>query len=308
MLQPNALQKGDTVMIIAPAGPPTIEHILAGKNILEQMGLSVIVGQSVYEKHGYLAGNDAMRLHDLHESFANPIVKAVFCARGGYGSARLLPHIHYELIRNNPKIFWGYSDITALHIAFSQYAQLITFHGPMIEELGKGLDSLSLSSFNQLFHPYSTILKATECLASSSSCTVSAPLIGGNLTVLTSTLGTPYEVNTVNKILLLEDVGEEPYRIDRMFNQLRLTEKLSQCAGVIFTSCQDCIASKHSLSLQDILYDYLVHYNIPVMFGFPIGHIQPNIGIPLGITVTMNTEKNTLAIPSGVKLSRTNEQ
>lgn len=155
------------------------------------MGLSVIIGQSVYEKYGYLAGNDAIRLQDLHESFSNPEVQAVFCARGGYGSGRLLPHIQYELIRNNPKIFWGYSDITALHIAFSQYAGLITFHGPMIEELGKGVNSLSLSSFNQLFYPYSTILPAAECITTTSTCTVSAPLVGGNLTVLVSTLGTP---------------------------------------------------------------------------------------------------------------------
>ncbi|PEE44483.1 S66 peptidase family protein [Bacillus pseudomycoides] len=301
MIQPNVLQQGDTVMIIAPAGPPVIEHVLAGKKVLETMGLSVIIGQSVYEKYGYLAGNDAIRLQDLHESFSNPEVQAVFCARGGYGSGRLLPHIQYELIRNNPKIFWGYSDITALHIAFSQYAGLITFHGPMIEELGKGVNSLSLSSFNQLFYPYSTILPAAECITTTSTCTVSAPLVGGNLTVLVSTLGTPYEIYTANKIVLLEDIGEEPYRIDRMFNQLHLAGKLNECAGVVFTSCHDCIASKQSLSLQTILYNYLAPYNIPVLLGLPIGHIQPNVGIPLGVTATMDTERNTLSIPSGVK-------
>lgn len=302
MLQPNALQQGDTVMIIAPAGPPSIEGILTGKQILEQMGLSVITGQSVYEKHGYLAGNDAIRLQDLHESFANPAVKAVFCARGGYGSGRLLPHIHYELIQNNPKIFWGYSDITALHIAFAQYAKLITFHGPMIDELGKGIDSLSCSSFNQLFHPSSIILQAAECLVSSSTCTISAPLIGGNLTVLTSTLGSPYEIHTTNKIVLLEDIGEEPYRIDRMLNQLRLAGKFDDCAGVIFASCHNCISSKHSVSLQNILYDHLSPYHIPVLYGVPIGHIQPNIGIPLGVTVTINTARNTLLIPPGITI------
>ncbi|WP_459500977.1 S66 peptidase family protein [Bacillus sp. C1] len=301
MIQPNALKQGDMVMIIAPAGPPALEHVLTGKKALEEMGLSVIVGQSVYEKYGYLAGNDAIRLHDIHEAFANAKVKAIFCARGGYGSGRLLPHIQYELISSNPKIFWGYSDITALHIAFSQYARLITFHGPMIEEVGKGIEPLSLSSFNQLFHPYSAILLGAECIATTSTCVISAPLTGGNLTVLASTLGTPYEIDTANKIILLEDIGEEPYRIDRMLNQLHLAGKLHECAGVIFTSCHDCITSKQSLSLQNILYDYLSPYNIPVLFGLPIGHIQPNIGIPLGITVTMNTEKNTISIPPGIK-------
>lgn len=301
MIQPNALKEGDTVMIIAPAGPPIIEHVLTGAKILEEMGLSVIIGRSVYETCGYLAGTDAIRLHDIHESFANPEVKAVFCARGGYGSGRLLPHIQYELIQANPKIFWGYSDITALHIAFTQCAGLITFHGPMIEEMGKGIPSLSLSSFNQLFHPYSTILSGAECITSSTNCVVSGPLIGGNLTVLTSTLGSPYEIDTANKILLLEDIGEEPYRIDRMFNQLRLSGKFNACTGVIFTSCHDCTATKSSLSLQDILYDYLTPYNIPVLSGLPIGHIQPNIGIPFGVTVIMNTNRNTVSIPSGVR-------
>ncbi|KEK23636.1 S66 peptidase family protein [Bacillus gaemokensis] len=303
MLHPNVLKQGDTVMIIAPAGPPIIEYVLTGAKILEEMGLSVIIGKSVYEKYGYLAGNDAIRLHDIHESFTNPEVKAVFCARGGYGSARLLPHIHYELIRANPKIFWGYSDITALHTAFTQYAGLVTFHGPMIEEVGKGIHSLSLSSFNQLFHPYSTILSAAECIVSSTNCIVSAPLVGGNLTVLTSTLGSPYEIHTKDKIILLEDIGEEPYRIDRMFNQLRLSGKFSESAGVIFTSCHDCSPSKPSLSLQSILHDYLAPYNIPVLFGFPIGHIQPNIAIPLGAPVTIDTKKKTLSIPSGISFT-----
>lgn len=130
MIYPNALQQGDTVMIIAPSGPPTIENVLKGVKVLQEMGLSVVIGKSVYEKYGYLAGRHQVRLNDIHEAFSNPEVKAVFCARGGYGSARLLPHIQYEIIRQNPKIFWGYSDITALHTAFSRYAKLVTFSWP----------------------------------------------------------------------------------------------------------------------------------------------------------------------------------
>ena len=147
MIYPNALQKGDIVMVIAPSGPPTLENILKGVNVLQEMGLSVIIGKSVYEKYGYLAKSDQVRLDDIHEAFTNTEVKAVFCARGGYGSARLLPYIQYEIIQRNPKIFWGYSDITALHTAFSRYAELVTFHGPMIEELGKGINSLFLIFF-----------------------------------------------------------------------------------------------------------------------------------------------------------------
>ncbi|MDH2886715.1 S66 peptidase family protein [Bacillus cytotoxicus] len=300
MIYPNALKQGDTVMIIAPSGPPTLENVLKGVDILQEMGLSVIIGKSVYEKYGYLAGNDQVRLDDIHEAFTNNEVKAIFCARGGYGSARLLPRIQYEIIQQNRKIFWGYSDITALHTAFSRYANLVTFHGPMIEELGKGVDSLSRSSFNQLFSPYSSILTASECIVPAPSCFTTGTLIGGNLTVLTSTLGSPFEVDTTNKIVLLEDIGEEPYRIDRMLNQLHLSGKFNKCRGIIFTSCHNCISSKPSQSLQTILYEYFAPHHIPVLFDLPIGHISPNIGIPLGITVTMNTNRNTISIPSGI--------
>ncbi|QWU44234.1 LD-carboxypeptidase [Bacillus sp. NP247] len=300
MIYPNALKKGDTVMIIAPSGPPTLENVLKGVNVLQEMGLSVTIGKSVYEKYGYLAGSDQVRLDDIHEAFTNTEVKAVFCVRGGYGSARLLPYIQYEIIQRNPKIFWGYSDITALHTAFSRYAELVTFHGPMIEELGKGIDSLSLSSFNQLFHPYSSILYASECIVPSSACTATGTLVGGNLAVLTSVIGSPYEISTANTLLLLEDIGEEPYRIDRMLNQLLLSGKFNECNGVIFSSCHDCNPSKPSQSLQTILYEYFMPYDIPVLFGLPIGHISPNIGIPLGATATINTNNKTLSISSGV--------
>ncbi len=170
----------------------------------------------------------------------------------------------------------------------------------MVEELGKGVDSLSLSSFNQLFHPYSTILSASECIVPSPSRTITGQLVGGNLAVLTSIIGSSYEINTANKLLLLEDIGEEPYRIDRMLNQLLLSGKFNECSGVIFTSCHDCTPSKPSQSLQTILYEYFTSYAIPVLFGLPIGHISPNIGIPLGATATISTHNKTLSISSGV--------
>ena len=299
MQYPKPLKYGDTVMIIAPAGPPSIEHILQAKQKLEELGLFVIIGQSVQEKRGYLAGDDAIRVHDLHKAFANPYVKAIFCARGGYGTGRLLPYINYALIRDNPKIFWGYSDITALHIAFGQFSQLVTFHGPMMEEVGKGLDSLSFSSFKQLFHPCSIISEGLEFIHSFS-CSITAPLVGGNLAVITSTLGTPYEIDTRNKLLLLEEIAEEPYRIDRMLNQLRLGRKLEQCAGVIFASCHNCTSQKPSLSISEILYDYITSYNIPLLSGLPIGHIQPNVGVPLSVPATINGKQKTLSISSGI--------
>ncbi|WP_369903608.1 LD-carboxypeptidase [Bacillus manliponensis] len=296
---PASLRNSDTVMIIAPAGPPMQSHIITAKQKLEKLGLSVILGKSVQATHGYLAGDDSIRLHDLHEAFCNPNVKAIFCARGGYGSGRLLDYIDYDLIQSNPKIFWGYSDITALHIAFGQHGNLVTFHGPMMEELGKELDSLSLSSFEQLFHPYSMIIRAEECI-SNVYPSITAPLTGGNLSVITSTLGTPYEIDTSGKILLLEDIGEEPYRIDRMLNQLRLAGKFSHCRGIFFTSCYKCTSSKPSLSLQHMLYDYIVPYNIPILIGAPIGHVKPNIGIPLHVPVTLHSQKKTMTIPTGI--------
>ncbi|MFD3447540.1 LD-carboxypeptidase [Microbacteriaceae bacterium 4G12] len=305
MNKPTALRSGDTVQIIAPASPTNYEKITAMKMKLEGMGLSVVIGKSVLERRGYLAGTDSVRLQDLYEAFLNPNIRAVFCARGGYGSARLLPSLDFPLLSHYPKIFWGYSDITALHIAFQQQSQLITFHGPMMEECGdENIDEETFASFEQLFAPCCISLSATERnVYPAFSYSITAPIVGGNLAVLTSTIGTPYEIQAQGKILFLEEVGEEPYRIDRMLNQLRLAGKLQQCSGVILGDFHECDPKKQtdSLTIPEIMYDYIVPYGIPILSGFPLGHCKPQQGIPLGAHVTMNGAEQTLLFEPGIK-------
>jgi muramoyltetrapeptide carboxypeptidase len=304
MNKPNALQKGDTVMIVAPAGPVHAEKVWNMKNRLEQMGLNVWLGRNIFEQRGFLAGNDTARLEDLQEAISNPYVKAIFCSRGGYGSARLFPYLDLSPLRNHPKIFWGYSDVTFLHIALQQEAGLVTFHGPMMEECGSmDVHPLTFSSLQQLFAPAPILLQADERdLYPSFSHSVRALLTGGNLTVLVTTLGTPYEIDTRGKILLLEDIGEDPYRLDRMINQLRLAGKFEDCAGVVLADFQDCEAKtdKPSLQLREIVYDHIVPYGIPILSGFPIGHCSPNQGIPLGGYAVMQGNGQSLLIEPGV--------
>lgn len=306
MQKPNALKIGDTVMIVAPSSPPNIENVMKMKLTLEQAGLHVLFGKGMTEKRGYLAGNDANRVSDLHEAFSNTEVKAVLCATGGYGSGRLLQDIDFELIKNNPKIFWGYSDITALHIAFLQKANLVTFHGPMMQECGAcNAPPETIASLKQLLEPLSFTFTASEKNTYPVfSHSVTAPMTGGNLTVLASTIGTPYEVDTRGKILFIEDIQEEPYRIDRMINQLRLARKFEDCKGVIFGDFKDCGPQKRqeSLTIAEIVYDHIVPLGLPVLSGFPIGHCSPNYGVPFGVPTTINGVDQTLSFEPGVHI------
>ncbi|WP_129692155.1 S66 peptidase family protein [Gottfriedia acidiceleris] len=306
MRKPNALKIGDTVMIIAPSSPPNIENVMKMKLTIEQAGLNVLIGKGVTEKRGYLAGSDENRVSDLHKAFYDPEVKAVLCATGGYGSGRLLQDIDFEHIKNNPKIFWGYSDITALHIALQQKANLVTFHGPMMQECGAD-DVLTetIGSFKQLLEPLSLIFSASETNTYPTfSHSVTAPITGGNLTVITSTFGTPYEIDTKGKILFIEDIQEEPYRIDRMINQLRLARKFEDCKGIIFGDFKDCGPQKRksSLTIAEIVYDHIVPLELPILSGFPIGHCSPNYGVPFGVPVTMNGVDQTISFEPGIHI------
>ncbi|MFF2875793.1 LD-carboxypeptidase [Gottfriedia sp. NPDC057991] len=306
MRKPNALKLGDTVMIIAPSSPPNIENVMKMKLTLEQAGLNVLIGNGVTEKRGYLAGSDENRVSDLHKAFSDPEVKAVLCATGGYGSGRLLQDIDFEHIKNNPKIFWGYSDITALHIALQQKANLVTFHGPMMQECGAdNVPAETIGSFKQLLEPLSITFTASEAdTYPTFPYSVTAPITGGNLTVITSTIGTPYEVDTKGKILFIEDIQEEPYRIDRMINQLRLAKKLEDCKGIILGDFNECGPQKRkaSLSIPEIVHDHIVSLGLPVLSGFPIGHCSPNYGVPLGVPVTMYGVDQSISFEPGIQL------
>ena len=222
-IRPQRLQKGDTIGIIAPASPPNQESLKRSLAFLEQLGLKWRFGKSVNNVYGYLAGTDEERLEDLHDMFADPTIKGIICAGGGYGSARYTDHIDLQLMNEHPKILWGFSDITFLHTAMGLYSNLVTFHGPMLAScVGKtSFHELSAKMFQQLFEPmelhYTEEISPLETIAGG---VAQGELVGGNLSLLASGIGTKFEVDTKDKLLLIEDVGEEPYRIDGLLNQL----------------------------------------------------------------------------------------
>ena len=300
MLKPKHLRPGDTVGVIAPAGPPDLKQLQQGVHYLKSLGLQVCLGQTVSLKNGYLSGTDEERLSDLHFMFNNPRIKAVFCARGGYGTARIVDQVNYELIHCHPKIFWGYSDITYLHTAIRQYSGLITFHGPMIASEWTETDVIS---FRQLFSPVEIVYtSAVSSLQVINPGRTNGRIVGGNLTLLTDSLGTPFEIHTAGKVLFIEEVDEPLYRIDAMLNHLRSAGKFSRAAGIVLGEFKT--DKKDEEQYQRKLNELFVHYfhdcAVPVVQGFSMGHGHPNFGFPLGARAIMDTRFPLLSIEPGV--------
>ncbi|WP_144480793.1 LD-carboxypeptidase [Cytobacillus oceanisediminis] len=303
-IKPNRLNKGDTVAVIAPASPPNKENLKRGLAFIAELGLNYKLGKSLYEEYGYLAGDDHARLEDLHEMFLDDEVNAIICAGGGYGTARIASSIDYKLIEKHPKIFWGYSDITFLHTAIRQKTGLITFHGPMLaSDIGKeGAHPLSKETFRQLFQPaelrYGLDLSQIEELVRGAA---EGPLVGGNLSLLTSSMGTPFEIDTKGKILLIEDINEEPRAVDRMLNQLYMAGKLQEATGIILGDFNNCVPERDlSLSLDEVIEHYIKLAGRPALKGFKMGHCAPHIGVPLGAAARMDTETKHLFVESGI--------
>lgn len=304
VILPERLQKGDTIGIIAPASPPDLERLKLGVAFLENMGLRTKLGSSIGSGYGYLAGIDTQRLADFHQMIADPDIKGIIFARGGYGTGRIAAQIDYQLILHNPKVIWGYSDITYLHTAIRQMTGLVTFHGPMVESdiAMRDFDALSAQMFHQLFDP--TLLNYSEKISPLrvlSTGEATGQLVGGNLSLLVSTIGTPFEINTAGKLLLLEDVDEPPYRVDGMLNQLKLSGKLADAAGIIVGDfARANPAEEPSLTLEQVLLSYLGRLHCPVLAGLRIGHCFPNFSIPLGVEASLNTMDKTLRVGAGV--------
>ncbi|WP_366247783.1 LD-carboxypeptidase [Terribacillus aidingensis] len=306
MMKASVWKKGDTIGIVSPAGPIKREELEQGIKIVESLGLHVKLGKHVFDKYGYLAGSDSDRAADLNDMFKDNEVKGIICSRGGYGSARIVEMLDYEAIKQNPKVLLGYSDITYLHTAIRQRTGLITFHGPMVaSDMGESdFAKLSYDLLQQFFIPqdvvYTTAISPLEAIVHGRA---TGALVGGNLSLLTSTLGTPDEIDTKGKLLLLEDVSESPYKIDSMLNQLKLAGKLDQAAGILIGDFTDCEAKdpETSLSFDQVLVDYLTDLEKPVLKGFRIGHCNPNITVPLGTEATMDTKTKTLQVSAGVR-------
>jgi muramoyltetrapeptide carboxypeptidase len=309
LLKPRALKAGDTVGLVAPASYTfDLWRLDDAAARVEALNLKPKFGKYVKGRRGFLSGTDEERVADLHEMFADRSVAAIFSLQGGYGTPRLLDRLDYDLIRRNPKILLGYSDITGLHLAISKKSGLVTFHGPnMLGSLPpRTLESLKKALFvaepiGQVTNPEeSDPLNAEFPLRTVAPGVARGRLVGGNLTLIAHTMGTPYEIETTDRIVLLEDTGEAPYRIDRMLVQLRLAGKLQAAAGIVFGTCTDCGPSRSSfeisLSLSDVLQELLGSLGKPVLAGILFGHTKEKAIIPIGVEAELDAGARKLTI------------
>lgn len=301
MIRPKPLKRGDTVALIATSGPADLEKIDPSIKALEELGLNVVVGKSVYSKHGYLSGEDSIRSDDINQMFEDKNIQGIFVIRGGYGAQRLLNMIDYKEIKNNPKVFVGYSDVTILHNVFNQKCGFITFHAPMPStELCNDFDEYTKESyFKNIFssRPLGKIQNPNgEEMITLVNGKAEGILTGGNLSLIVATMGTPYEIDTKGKILFLEEVGEEIYKVDRMFVQLKQCGKFRDAEGVIFGRFTNCMCSnqKNKLELEEVIKELIVSENKPIISNIICGHCMPTMTLPLGSKIIMDADKKQI--------------
>jgi muramoyltetrapeptide carboxypeptidase len=315
LIRPKALRAGDTIGVITPATEvPDPDRLALAERTLSYFGLRMKSGKNVGKRFGNYRESVQARLDDLHDMFRDREVKAVFALRGGYGSPHLLDRIDYDLIRRNPKIFLGYSDITAMHLAINKNSRLVTFHGPIVlsrftdytqQNFRKAL--FDTKPLGKLTNPTdSSELRPVHSLRTVRAGRATGQLTGGNLSLICAMLGTPYEIDTRGKILFLEDVGEQAYSIDRMLTQMRLAGKLEQAAGIIWGECEDCGPSDFqpstvlSFTVGEVVDNILGALKVPVLSGLTIGHTNDQLTLPLGITATLDTTGTLEIKESGV--------
>lgn len=306
IIKPQRLLPGDKVGLITPGSYIPDTGYEKAINNLTQLGLQVVPGKYVREKRGFTAGTDAQRLEDLHTFFEDPSIKAVWCARGGYGCSRLLPLINYELIKNNPKIIIGYSDITALLQAIFLQTGLVGFHGPVAGATWTPYTIQHIKGilFDSFTNPYVIRLADEELTPekehfkpySINPGTVTGRLMGGNVSLLAALAGTPFAFDATDKLLFMEDIDERPYSLDRMFTQLRQSANLHKAKGLILGVFEGCNPKKEeeSLSLKETISDRLSDLNIPAVYGLSFGHVPNNFTLPVGIMAELDTENKTL--------------
>ncbi|MGJ5674129.1 MAG: S66 peptidase family protein [Nostochopsis sp.] len=297
VLKPQSLHADDTVGLISPAGIIEAKDIEQAKLTFGSLGLKVKLGKHILDRYGYLAGKDSDRAADVNEMFADHSIKAIIAMRGGSGCDRILPLINYSLIRSHPKIILGYSDITSLLLAIYSRTQLVTFHGPV-----------ALSTWNQFTVNYiKHILFQGEAVTMQNTLTTQlrrqiitpgktkGKLVGGNLSVLSSMIGSSYLPSWKHSILFVEEVNEDIYRVDRMLTQLKNTGILSQIAGFIFGQCTDCSqGDEPSLTLAQVLQDHIQPLGIPAWYGAMIGHLKDKFTLPVGVEVEIDANTGTL--------------
>lgn len=296
MKKPKGLTFNDTIGVIAPGSSTTIENVEKVYKKIIELGFKPKMGKSCYESYGYLAGKDSLRAEDINNMFEDEEVKGILCIRGGYGTPRILELLDYKLIKNNPKVFIGYSDITALHLVINQKCKLVTFHGPMAaSNMIENFDDFSKNSL------YNCILDdgdfkaeienpSKEKIEVINKGIAKGEIIGGNLSLIADTIGTPYEIDTKGKILFIEEIGEEEYNIDRMLTQLRLSGKLESANGIILGDFNG------NTTLHQVIGDILKPLGKPTIFNLQSGHCKPMLTIPLGIKAKLDANNKKITI------------
>ncbi len=305
IMKPRALKKGDVIGIVAPASPPSsTEKIFKGAEYLERLGYRVKIGRNVEKVYGYLAGTDHERANDLNEMFADTDVKAIIAVRGGYGTPRILPLLKYNVIKKNPKILVGYSDLTALQLAIYRKTGLVTFSGPMVGvEMFKGIDPFTeehfwrcLTSTQKLGAFVNPDSRALSTLVQGKA---TGTLLGGNLSLIAAIAGSPYLPSFKRSLLFIEEIEEETYRFDRLMNQLRLTGILKDTNGVIMGELTDVKTSdttKPFLTIAQVMNDYLGELKKPVVTGLVYGHVPRKLTVPMGVRAAVDTKKEQLVV------------
>lgn len=309
----KALAPGDTIAIVAPSGPVDRGGILQAKEVLEKMGFKVILGDNVFKRDDYLAGTDEERAKDLMAAFANPEVNAVFPGRGGYGATRILDLLDFDVIAKNPKILMGYSDITALHNAIHQKTGLITFHSPIPQSgLGSGgMPPIADRTFWRaiLADRYEDgtgyVLQVEPSDGNVPKPIAMVPgtgegkLVGGNLSLVAAMMGTPYQIDTKGNVLFIEDVGEAPYRVDRMLQTMKSAGMLDDLAGVVlgsFTRRDTEDTAGEIKTIDDVLKGFFADAKYPVLANFPAGHQANNVTLPIGAKVRLDANAGTIEV------------
>ncbi|MDQ6689923.1 MAG: LD-carboxypeptidase [Gemmatimonadota bacterium] len=295
---PQPLEAGAHVALVAPAGPlQKPEELPRAQENARTLSWEPIVGAHATERTGYLAGHDRDRLNDINRAIRDPKIDAIWCLRGGYGMMRILPGIDYEALSRAPKTIIGYSDITALHSAVQRKCRLISFHGPTAREV---LTDFSRDSLER------ALLRRTDSCGQAPKAreinagTAEGRLVGGNLAVLSSLCGTPYMPDLADGILILEDVNEPVYRIDRMLQQLKLSGTLNGCKAIVFGDCTSCPEDSGGSGRQfdEVLGELAHSLGVPCLAGIPAGHVAEQWTIPLGAMATMDTATRTLTVTS----------
>ncbi|MDQ3932681.1 MAG: LD-carboxypeptidase [Actinomycetota bacterium] len=297
------LRPGDQIAVVAPGSPVlSRSRLAAGMQLLRDWGFRPVPMPHLDDVRGHLAGDDTARAADLDRAFRDPKLRAVWAARGGYGSARLLDRLDWEALRRDPKVLVGFSDVTALLAAAWRRLRLVTFHGPFVGQLGDlANDRLRASSLHRLLTDSSAILTLAQGAAGATTVTggiAEGRLVGGNLALLCSLVGTPDQPDTDGAVLLLEDVHEPPYRLDRMLVQLRRAGLLQRAAGVTVAALRSCAppADRPSASAQEVIVDLLGDLGVPVLHGLELGHTDGQLAVPLGVRVRLDASARRLTM------------